>query len=168
MCSAKLKSQEYCVDGNNIFCVKCFKDYQSEEYCALCMREAYGEWIQCDQRPCEKWIHISCDTYFKDKKGREPLEKLNYSCPNCRKLERRKILRNVIEELKFFDEFQYFYEPDYEELIGYREAIRTPICIHQMREKAIEGAYDEQPYELIRGDLELLVKNAMTFNMPKD
>lgn len=37
-----------------------------------------------------------------------------------------------------------------------------------MREKALEGAYDRNPYELIRADLELLVKNAMTFNMPKD
>jgi hypothetical protein len=37
-----------------------------------------------------------------------------------------------------------------------------------MREKAIEGAYDRNPYELIKADLELLVRNAMNFNMPKD
>ena len=42
------------------------------------------------------------------------------------------------------------------------------MCILQMREKAIEGAYDRNPYELIKADLELLVRNAMTFNMPKD
>jgi hypothetical protein len=37
-----------------------------------------------------------------------------------------------------------------------------------MREKALEGAYDRHPYDLMKADLELLVKNAMTFNMPKD
>lgn len=37
-----------------------------------------------------------------------------------------------------------------------------------MREKALEGAYDTRAHELIRNDLELLVRNAMTFNMPKD
>jgi hypothetical protein len=37
-----------------------------------------------------------------------------------------------------------------------------------MREKAIDGFYDKKSYENIKGDLELLVKNAMIFNMPKD
>lgn len=50
------------------------------------MKEAHGDWVQCDQRPCEKWIHISCDNYFKEKKIIEPIEKLNYSCPQCRVL----------------------------------------------------------------------------------
>lgn len=49
ICSATLKSQEYCVKDSNIFCVNCFKDYTKNEYCALCMREASGHWIQCDQ-----------------------------------------------------------------------------------------------------------------------
>jgi predicted nucleotidyltransferase len=37
-----------------------------------------------------------------------------------------------------------------------------------MREKSLEGAYDTNSYELMKADLELLVRNAMTFNMPKD
>jgi predicted nucleotidyltransferase len=37
-----------------------------------------------------------------------------------------------------------------------------------MREKSLEGAYDTHSYELMKADLELLVRNAMTFNMPKD
>lgn len=37
-----------------------------------------------------------------------------------------------------------------------------------MKEKVVEGAYDEKPYELIKADLELLVDNALKFNMPKD
>jgi hypothetical protein len=88
---------EYCIDGENIFCIKCYKDYSNNEYCALCMKQVQGDWIQCDQKPCEKWIHIACDGYFKLKKGTERLEKINYSCPTCRKLEKRKIYRNVIE-----------------------------------------------------------------------
>lgn len=42
------------------------------------------------------------------------------------------------------------------------------MCLFQMREKAVEGKYDSDPYLLITNDLELLVRNAMTFNMPKD
>jgi hypothetical protein len=42
------------------------------------------------------------------------------------------------------------------------------MCIFGMREKAADGWYDKNPYELLLADLELIVKNAMTFNMPKD
>lgn len=73
MCSTKLKSQDYCSDGTYIFCLKCYKDYTNNEYCALCMKEVHGDWVQCDQKPCEKWIHISCDNYFKQKKIFEPI-----------------------------------------------------------------------------------------------
>lgn len=37
-----------------------------------------------------------------------------------------------------------------------------------MREKVADGKYDNDTYNLIREDLELVVRNALTFNMPKD
>ena len=46
--------------------------------------------------------------------------------------------------------------------------ITNPLCIYQMREKVVDGKYDNDTYNLIREDLELVVKNALTFNMPKD
>lgn len=37
-----------------------------------------------------------------------------------------------------------------------------------MREKAADGTYDDNPYVLMKEDLELIVQNAITFNMPKE
>ena len=42
------------------------------------------------------------------------------------------------------------------------------MCLFGMREKVVEGAYDTNPSQLIKEDLELIVQNAMSFNMPKD
>lgn len=96
------------------------------------------------------------------------MDKANYICPSCRLKERRKLFKWVIEELKCFDEYQYFYDAEYEDITGYSEVITNPLCIYQMREKVVDGKYDNDTYNLIREDLELVVKNALTFNMPKD
>jgi hypothetical protein len=61
----------------------------------------------------------------------------------------------------------YFYDAEYEEFFGY-DVISTPMCLLKMREKVSEGAYDDSPYSLIKQDLELLVNNALQYNMPKD
>lgn len=42
------------------------------------------------------------------------------------------------------------------------------MCLLIMREKILEGAYDCNSFETIRKDFELIVKNALTFNMPHD
>lgn len=111
MCSNKLKNQEYVVEEKNTFCTKCYKDYKNNEYCAMCMKEAGGRWIQCDMSECKNWIHLSCDNYFRDKEAKSALDKANYTCPFCRLKERRKMFKWVIEEMKYFDECGYFYDP---------------------------------------------------------
>ena len=37
------------------------------------MKEMIGKWIQCDNENCNKWIHILCDKYLKDKEYKEQL-----------------------------------------------------------------------------------------------
>lgn len=70
MCSNRLKNQEYIIEDKNIFCLKCHKDFKNNEYCAMCMKEMGGKWVQCDNGDCKKWIHIICDKYFKDKENK--------------------------------------------------------------------------------------------------
>jgi hypothetical protein len=153
MCSNRLKNQEYVIEERSIFCLKCHKDYKNNEYCAMCMKEMGGKWVQCDNGDCKKWIHIICDGYFRDKENKEALDKSKYTCPCCRLKDRRKIIKWVIEELRVFDEYQYFYDAEYEDIFGYTEVIAEPMCIFRMREKAVEGAYDGNTYHLIREDL---------------
>ncbi len=79
-----------------------------------------------------------------------------------------KVLKWVLEELKIFDEYEYFEDPDYESIEGYGEIIKEPMCFLAMREKAVQGYYNEQTYEKLLRDVCLISNNAMTFNMPKE
>ena len=66
-----------------------------------------GRWVQCDKSDCKQWVHVVCDKHYKDNKSQ--LEKASYYCPGCRVKERRKIIKWVVDELKYFDEVGYFY-----------------------------------------------------------
>lgn len=125
-------------------------------------------WVLCDD--CSHWVHFDCDSFLRTLQ--EPNDQVSdekmYWCPQCRTKLRRKVLKHVLEELKMFDEYQFYYEPTYEEIIGYRETIKQPMCLFAMAEKIIAGSYDEAPYHGLVSDLELITSNAMTFNMPKD
>ena len=70
--------------------------------------------------------------------------------------------------MSVFDELQFFTEPSYEKLPLYKTIIGNPMCLLKMKEKAMEGLYDEDSKEKITRDLNLIVKNALQYNMPKD
>jgi hypothetical protein len=34
------------------------------------MREQPGKWVQCDKAECSKWVHVLCDSYFREKENK--------------------------------------------------------------------------------------------------
>lgn len=42
------------------------------------------------------------------------------------------------------------------------------MCFKKMYERCLEGAYDESPKESLMRDFELIISNAVKYNMPKD
>lgn len=42
------------------------------------------------------------------------------------------------------------------------------MCLLKMKDKANEGYYDEKSFEKISTDLNLIIFNALQYNMPKD
>ncbi len=86
----------------------------------------------------------------------------------CRRVEKRRIILKLIEILSVFDEYQYFIGSDYEEIVDYKYVIGNPICFKKMVERCHEGLYDEGSWEGIRKDFQLIISNALKYNMPKD
>lgn len=99
--------------------------------------------------------------YFKGNKDR-------YLCPMCRLSLKRKVYCELILFISQFDEFQFFTEPSYDKIPFYHQVISHPMCFSKMKEFAEQGAYDEDPYKSTESDFQLIVKNALEFNMPKD
>lgn len=85
---------------------------------------------------------------------------------------RLKIKRSVYSQLIFllskFDEPQFFTEPTYEKIPFYDQVISHPMCFAKMREFAESGDYDDEPFKKTEAHFQLIVKNALEFNMPKD
>lgn len=77
-------------------------------------------------------------------------------------------MRWVVNDLQQLDEWQYFWEPKYDELTDYRRVIKEPLCLLTMRDRVGEGRYDWKGYELLKEDLGLIVRNALVYNMPHD
>lgn len=61
----------------------------------------------------------------------------------------RKIFCEIIDSLCVFDELQFFTDPSYEKLPRYSSIIDHPMCLNKMKEKSLEGFYDENPEEFI-------------------
>lgn len=42
------------------------------------------------------------------------------------------------------------------------------MCFQVMKQKAHQGKYDDDPIRKINADFQLIISNALKFNMPKD
>ena len=73
-----------------------------------------------------------------------------------------------IEIISIFDEYQYFISSDYEDILDYKYVIANPMCFRKMYERCYEGCYDVNTLIEIKRDFELIVSNALKYNMPKD
>ena len=113
-----------------------------------------------------KWVHDDCDPEYQN--AFKNLERDKYLCPLCRIKVKRKVYVELINCLSVFDEFQYFTEPTYEKIPFYHQIIANPMCFGKMKELAQDGTYDYEPFKRIEKDFQLLVSNALKFNMPKE
>lgn len=91
-----------------------------------------------------------------------------YICPFCRVIRKRNVYVVIIECISVFDEAQFFTEPSYLDIPMYSTIISEPMCFQVMKEKCLEGKYDEDPEKTIKNDFQLIISNALKFNMPKD
>lgn len=41
--------------------------------CPYCHKKGGGEWVQCMQKSCKQWVHLTCEAAAWE----------TYSCPNC-------------------------------------------------------------------------------------
>lgn len=46
--------------------------------------------------------------------------------------------------------------------------VKTPMCFRKMYERCLEGAYDQCTLQRVLDDFQLIVSNALKYNMPKD
>ena len=165
MCSKKLRDTDYEINNKSFFCSECNEKIMSNDHCHICMKQKDGKWTQCDNQDCLKWIHDACDIEYQLNYN---TERDKYLCPMCR----LKIKRNVYSQLIFFlsqfDELQFFTDATYEKIPFYDQVISHPMCFSKMREFAQAGDYDDEPFKKIEAHFQLIVKNALEFNMPKD
>jgi len=42
------------------------------------------------------------------------------------------------------------------------------MCFQIMKEKCLQGKYDVNPFKMIESHFQLIISNALKFNMPKD
>lgn len=74
------------------FCFNCAKEFKLENYCPFCCQlsvvEDGLEWIQCEAKDCERWVHIECEIFdgFADLKAKIEIEgdAFIYYCKKCR------------------------------------------------------------------------------------
>jgi len=150
-------------------CSKCRKKKINNQYCPVCEQI----WNSTDEEPmiqctCGMWVHQSCDKTLTDDifdsfkhSGKK------YLCFKCRRNQRNLYVKQVIEELMSYDKAHYFLNPVDDTVPNYRNIIKHPMCFKTMLEKAEKDAYLLDP-EVLRGDFELICKNAKMFNMPRD
>lgn len=74
----------------------------------------------------------------------------------------------VIEVLAKFDEYSFFVDPAYDTLIDYLDIIEHPMSFKKMTERCVQGFYDTDSRQKIEEDFNLIVSNALKYNMPKD
>lgn len=117
---------------------------------------------------CTGWIHKLCDETLKNNYKHFTQSSVEYNCPCCRDATNRSFMIDLIKIMIKFDEFGYFNESVSETLIDYKDIIAKPMCFSQMIEQCRAGMYDSNSFELVQRDVDLIISNAMEYNMPKD
>ena len=143
----------------------CVKKRASKKNCMVCLG-IEEPILRCGKNRCVEKIHVRCDFPFARKYQEGRVQ--NYHCPKCRKKSKRQLLRYLVDDLKRFDEYQYFTDPVYENLPYYTRIVKRPICFMDIRDNVASGKYDEDSFDKMVADFTILSQNALNFNMPSD
>ncbi len=122
-----------------------------------------GAMIFCEN--CNLWVHAGCaelskSEYSLTNEGKHPIYSKEFLCRTCCK---RKCL-SLVNLLKDNDNMGLFAEPVTDKVAhNYSDIIKNPMDLQTMAQRAQEGEY--RNYSWLRESFELMVCNALTFNI---
>ena len=122
-----------------------------------------GTMIACDK--CKLWVHAGCsqlskEEYEQTNLGNHPIYSKEFLCRTCCTKQCQTLMDLLIKE----DTMYLFANPVTDQVAhNYSDVIKEPMDLQTMSERASGGSY--RNYAWLREAFELMVNNALTFNI---
>ena len=122
-----------------------------------------GAMLYCEQ--CKLWVHAACaemseKEYEQTNEGLHPIYSKEFLCRTCCKRKCLSLVNMLVQE----DKLLLFAEPVTDKVAhNYNDIIKNPMDLQTMTQRAQEGAC--RNYAWLRESFELMVYNALTFNI---